>query len=57
MGKDLVRQAHREGVLSPDFTEDDLLNLLWLAGIASREPHAPNGWQHALERALAAAWT
>ncbi|WP_112134815.1 hypothetical protein [Glycomyces dulcitolivorans] len=56
LGKDLVRQAHRDGVLSPDFTEADMLNLLWLAGIASRETHAPHGWQHTLEHALAAAW-
>ncbi|MQM24714.1 TetR/AcrR family transcriptional regulator [Glycomyces albidus] len=57
LGNDLVREAHREGVLSPDFTEDDLQALVWLAGIASREPHAPKGWQQTIERALAAAWT
>jgi AcrR family transcriptional regulator len=57
LGRDLIDEAHREGVLAPDFTADDLLNLLWLAGTAAREPHAPTGWRDTLERALASAWT
>jgi hypothetical protein len=45
-----------EGSLSPDFTEDDLFNLLWLAGIASRDLAAPAGWDRVIERALNGAW-
>jgi AcrR family transcriptional regulator len=56
LGRDLVRDAHADGSLSPDFTEDDLFSLLWLAGIASREAGAPAGWQHAISGALASAW-
>ena len=56
LGRDLVRDAHADSSLSPDFTEDDLFSLLWLAGIASRETHAPPGWQHAISGALTSAW-
>ena len=57
LGKSLVADAHADGSLAPDFTDDDLFCLLWLAGIASRDPHAPTGWQRVIERALDAAWT
>jgi AcrR family transcriptional regulator len=57
MGRNLVREAHREGSLSPDFTEDDLFNLLWLAGTASREPTGPAGWRRIIDRAVNSAWT
>lgn len=56
LGKDLVRDAHREGSLSTDFTADDLLSLLWLAGTATRDPAAPTGWRRVLEHALDSAW-
>ncbi|MBP2326463.1 AcrR family transcriptional regulator [Kibdelosporangium banguiense] len=57
LGQDLVREAHREGALSADFTEDDLFGLLWLSGTASRDPAAPPGWRRLLERALDSALT
>lgn len=57
LGRSLVADAHADGSLSPGFTEDDLFSLLWLAGIASRDPHAPTGWRRVIEHALAAAWT
>jgi hypothetical protein len=57
LGQDLVRQAHADGSLSTDFTDEDLFALLWLAGTASREPDAPAGWLRIVERALASAWT
>ncbi|BCB83797.1 TetR/AcrR family transcriptional regulator [Phytohabitans suffuscus] len=57
LGQQLVHDAHADGSLSPDFTDDDLFCLLWLAGIANREPHAPSGWQRVIEQALRAAWT
>jgi hypothetical protein len=57
LGQSLVRDAHGDGSLSPEFTEDDLLCLLWLAGTASRDPQAPTGWQRVIARALEAAWT
>ncbi|HEX6684750.1 MAG TPA: helix-turn-helix domain-containing protein [Candidatus Limnocylindrales bacterium] len=57
LGQTLVRDAHADGSLSPDFTEDDLLCLLWLAGVASRDPHAPTAWQRVIEHALQSAWT
>jgi hypothetical protein len=57
LGRDLVRAAHADGSLGTDFTGDDLARLLWLTGIASRDPHAPAGWPRLIERALAAAWT
>jgi AcrR family transcriptional regulator len=57
LGQDLIREAHTDGILSPDFTEDDLFTLLWLAGTASRDPNAPTGWQRLITRALDSAWT
>lgn len=56
LGQDLVRQAHADGSLSPDFTDHDLFCLLWLAGTASRDPDAPTGWHHVITRALDSAW-
>lgn len=56
LGQDLVREAHADGSLSPDFTEHDLFCMLWLAGTASRDPHAPTGWHRVITRALDAAW-
>ena len=57
LGRRLVDDAHADGSLSPEFTGDDLASLIWLAGIANREPDAPAGWHRAIERALEAAWT
>ena len=57
LGRKLVRDAHGDGSLSPDFSEDDLFCLLWLTGIASREPGAPAGWRRVIDHALASAWT
>jgi AcrR family transcriptional regulator len=56
LGRRLVREAHADGSLSPDFTEDDLVNLLWLAGTAGRDPAVPPGWRRVLERSLDSAW-
>ncbi|WP_433362658.1 TetR/AcrR family transcriptional regulator [Actinoplanes sp. CA-142083] len=56
LGRSLVRDAHADGSLSPDFTEDDLLSLLWLAGTASRDPEVPPGWRRVVDRSLASAW-
>ena len=57
LGRDLVREAHADGSLSLDFTEDDLFSLLWLAGTASRDEAAPEGWVRIINRALESAWT
>ena len=57
LAQTLVRDAHADGSLSDEFTEDDLFCMLWLAGTASREPDAPAGWTRVIERALQAAWT
>lgn len=57
LGRDLVEAAHRDGSLSPDFTHEDLMALLWMAGTTSREPGAPQGWRRVLDRSLAGAWT
>jgi AcrR family transcriptional regulator len=57
LGRDLVREAHADGSLSLDFTEDDLFSLLWLAGTASRDESAPPGWVRVVNRALESAWT
>jgi AcrR family transcriptional regulator len=57
LGRDLVREAHAHGVLSPDFAEDDLFCLLWMAGTLSRAPAAPPEWRRLLLRTLDAAWT
>ncbi|MBF8185504.1 TetR/AcrR family transcriptional regulator [Nonomuraea sp. K274] len=56
LGQTLVREAHADGSLSPDFTEHDLFCLLWLAGTASRDPNAPTGWHRVITRALDSAW-
>ena len=56
LGQDLVRDAHADGSLAPEFTEEDLVALLWLAGVASRDPTAPSRWRDVLEQALQAAW-
>ena len=57
LGQDLVREAHADGSLSLDFTEDDLFSLLWLAGTANRDESAPPGWVRIVNRALESAWT
>ena len=57
LGRDLVDAAHRDGSLSLDFTHDDLMALLWMAGTTSRESGAPSGWRRVLDRSLAGAWT
>lgn len=57
LGQQLLDDAHRDGSLSKDFTQDDLMAMLWLAGITSREPSPPAGWRRVLERSLDAAWT
>jgi hypothetical protein len=57
LGQSPVADAHADGSLAPDFTEDDLFALLWPAAIASRDRHAPTGWHRVIERALDAAWT
>jgi AcrR family transcriptional regulator len=57
LGQDLVREAHADGSLSLDFTEDDLFSLLWLAGTASRAESAPAGWVRIINRTLESAWT
>lgn len=56
LGKDLLRDAHEAGILSQDFTEDDLLNLFWLAGVANRDPNPPIGWKRILLQSLTSAW-
>jgi AcrR family transcriptional regulator len=56
LGRDLVREAHRDGSLSRDFTEDDLFCLLWTAGTIGRAASPPPGWRRLLDRALASAW-
>jgi AcrR family transcriptional regulator len=57
LGRRLVDEAHADGSLSPDFTQEDLFGLLWLAGMANRDPRAPVGWHRVLDHALQAAWT
>jgi hypothetical protein len=57
LGRDLVCDAHTDGSLASDFTEDDLFSLVWLAGTASRDPDAPKGWPRLILRALDSAWT
>jgi len=56
LGRELVREAHAEGCLSPTFTETDLISLLWMAGTLSRSPAQPEGWRPLLERTLTSAW-
>lgn len=57
LGKELVDNAHTTGALSAEFTFDDLMAVLWMAGTASRDPAAPDGWRRVVDRGLAAAWT
>jgi len=40
-----------------DFTPDDLMPVLWIAGTASRDPAAADNWRRVVDRGLAAAWT
>lgn len=56
LGAELVEDAHAAGVLSPDFTSDDLMAVLWLAGTASHDPRAPSGWRRLVDRGIEAAW-
>jgi len=56
LGVDLIDQAHAAGALCPDFTADDLMTVLWVAGIASSDPAAPASWRRVIDRSLAAAW-
>ncbi|MFT2752707.1 TetR/AcrR family transcriptional regulator [Clavibacter sp. Sh2088] len=56
LGHQLVEDAHGDGSLSPDFTYDDLMAILWLAGTASRDAAAPEAWRRVIDRSLAAAW-
>lgn len=51
-GLDLLQDAHRDGSIRPDFTEEDLLALLWLAGVASRQTTLTAGWRSVLRRSL-----
>ncbi|MBK8461745.1 MAG: helix-turn-helix transcriptional regulator [Nigerium sp.] len=55
LGRQLVRDAHAEGTLASDFTEDDLLALLWLAGTAGRDRTAPSSWRHVVTRSITSA--
>nr|WP_228508149.1 TetR/AcrR family transcriptional regulator [Herbiconiux sp. VKM Ac-1786] len=57
LGAELVENAHDAGVLSEEFTPDDLMTVLWMAGMASRDPGAPNGWRRVVDRSISAAWT
>ncbi|MFC4015250.1 hypothetical protein ACFOY2_49115 [Nonomuraea purpurea] len=52
-----VRRVDVENSRTSIAPYDDLFCLLWLAGIASRDPHAPAGWRRAIERSFEAAWT
>jgi AcrR family transcriptional regulator len=56
LGAELVDNAHSAGVLAEDFTADDLMAVLWLAGMASHDPAAPEGWRHVVDRSVSAAW-
>jgi len=57
LGQDLLDDAHTAGDLSHDFTADDLMAVLWMAGTASHDPSAPAGWRRVVDRSIAAAWT
>ncbi|PPF37023.1 TetR/AcrR family transcriptional regulator [Pseudoclavibacter sp. AY1H1] len=57
LGQDLIDDAHASGALSRDFTADDLMTVLWMAGTASHDPSAPAGWRRVVDRSIAAAWT
>lgn len=56
LGRDLIDDAHAAGVLSPGFTADDLMTVLWMAGTASHDPSAPAGWRRVVDRSIAAVW-
>ena len=56
LGAQLVEAAHADGVLSREFTPDDLMTVLWMAGTASRDPAAPEGWRRIVDRSVSAAW-
>ena len=56
LGKELVEAAHAAGALSEAFTPDDLMAVLWMAGTASRDPAAPEGWRRVVDRGISAAW-
>lgn len=56
LGAELIEDAHAAGVLSQDFTTEDLMAVLWMAGTASHDPRAPSGWRRLVERGVAAAW-
>ena len=56
LGERLVDYAHAAGVLSPDFTSEDLMAVLWMVGTASHTPEAPTGWRRVVDRSIAAAW-
>lgn len=56
LGKELVEDAHAAGALSEAFTPDDLMAVLWMAGTASRDPAAPEGWRRVVDRGISAAW-
>jgi AcrR family transcriptional regulator len=56
LGAELIKDAHAAGVLSQDFTTEDLMAVLWMAGTASHDPRAPSGWRRLVERGVAAAW-
>ncbi|WP_411558767.1 TetR/AcrR family transcriptional regulator [Plantibacter sp. MPB07] len=57
LGQDLIDDAHAAGALSLDFTAEDLVTVLWMAGTASHDPSAPAGWRRVIDRGLASAWT
>ena len=57
LGQDLIDDAHAAGVLSRDFTADDLMTILWMAGTASHDPSAPVGWRRLVDRSIASAWS
>ncbi|SKA96137.1 transcriptional regulator, TetR family [Agreia bicolorata] len=57
LGHELVENAHDAGVLSHDFTGEDLMAVLWMVGTASRDRTAPAGWRRVVDRSIAAAWT
>jgi AcrR family transcriptional regulator len=56
LGKELVEDAHAAGALSEAFTPDDLMAVLWMAGTASRDPAAPEGWRRVVDRGISSAW-
>lgn len=57
LGSELVTNAHSAGVLSEEFTPDDLMTVLWMAGTASHDPAAPKSWRRVVDRSISAAWT